>query len=243
VGWLAGVGGLLGLPGVAPADPPSPLDEPLKLIARAREAYAKVSDYTCTFVKKERIGGTLTPDHVILLRARPRPFSINLRWQAPRDLQGQEVCYVEGRYGGKMRVRPSGFLGSVGFITMDPNDPRAKKTSRHAITEAGIGNLIERYGRGWEEERKANLTQVKIGVYQFDKRRCTRVEVSHATNPGGRFAYHKSVLYFDQTTGLPIRVENYAWPRSPGAAPELLELYSYVNLRLNVGLGDDVFNR
>jgi hypothetical protein len=223
--------------------PAAPLDEPLRLIAQARAAYAKINDYACVLVKRERLEGALSPNHVISLRVRARPFSVSMRWHEPRDYTGQEVCYVAGRNGGNMRVRPSGMLGSFGFITLAPDDPRALKTSRHKITEAGIGNLIERYGKGWEAERSLGLTQVRLGTYEFNKRRCTRVEVSHASNPDGRFLYQKSVVYFDQQLHLPIRVENYAWPRRPGAPAEVLEVYSYVNLRLNVGLGEDVFNR
>jgi hypothetical protein len=233
-------------PGVVPATakaPAEPLDEPLRLIAQARDAYAKVNDYACVLVKRERLEGSLSPNHVIALRVRAHPFSVAMRWHEPRDLVNQEVCYVAGRNAGNMRVRPSGVLGSFGFVTLAPDDPRALKTSRHKITEAGIGNLIERYGRGWEAERALGQTQVRLGTYEFNKRRCTRVEVSHASNPAGRFLYQKSVVYFDQQTHLPIRVENYAWPTRSGAPAELLEVFSYVNLRLNVGLGEEVFNR
>src|SRR5262249_39714935 len=34
-----------------------PLDEPLRLIARAKQVFAGVRDYTCTLIKQERIDG------------------------------------------------------------------------------------------------------------------------------------------------------------------------------------------
>jgi hypothetical protein len=226
------------------ADQASPLDEPLRLIGLARKACADVQDYSCTLIKRERLEGKAgLSDSVIQMLVRERPFSVNLRWQEPRDLAGQEACYVEGRNDGKMRVRSSGVLGAVGFVTLATDDPRARKSSRHAITEAGLGNLIERYAAAWQEERRLGRTTVQVASYEFNKRRCTRVEVAHPGEPDGRFAFYRSVVYFDQETHLPVRVECYDWPRFEGDKGEPVEVYSYVNLRLNVGLGDEPFNR
>jgi hypothetical protein len=226
----------------AAADAASPMDEPLRLIAEARQAYAGVRDYSCVLIKREKMEGQPMVDNVVAMKVRAQPFSVDLRWQEPRSLAGQEVCYVAGMNGGKMRVHSAGMLGAFGFVSLDPDDPRARQTSRHSITEAGIGNLLERFGRGWENERRLNATQVRTADYEYNKRRCTRVETTHPTNPGGQFLYYRSVVYFDKETHLPIRVECYDWPRRPGDAGEALEVYSYVNMRLNVGLGDEVFN-
>jgi hypothetical protein len=50
------------------------------------------------------------------------------------------------------------------------------------------------------------------------------------------------VVYFDKQTHLPLIMEAYDWPRRPGDTGDPLEKYSYAGLRLNVGLGDEVFN-
>jgi hypothetical protein len=69
------------------------------------------------------------------------------------------------------------------------------------------------------------------------------VETIHPTNGGGQFYAYRSVVYFDKETHLPIRVETYDWPRAGGPAyGELVESYSYLQLRFNVGLGDAAFN-
>ena len=224
----------------APADA-SPMDEPLRLLAEARSSFEKVTDYTCTLVKKERIDGDLTPDNVISMAVRNEPFSVDLRWIKPAGSGGQEACYVAGRNDGKMRVKSPGLLGAVGFLSIDPADPRAHKASRHSITEAGIGNLLERFATRWEAEKKRDLTQVKIGEYDYNKRRCVRVETIHPTNPDNQFLCYRTVLYFDKENHLPIRVEAYDWPRGEGDKGQLVEEVNYTNLQLNVGLGDDVF--
>src|SRR5262249_29213987 len=81
----------------APAAAPqagNPMDEPLRLLARARQANAAVRDYTCTLIKQERIGGQLQPVNVVTMMVRNEPFSIYLKWHQPKAQVGQEACYV-----------------------------------------------------------------------------------------------------------------------------------------------------
>ena len=61
---------------------------------------------------------------------------------------------------------------------------------------------------------------------------------------GKQIPFHRSIVYFDKENHLPIRAENYDWPHPP-VDPNggLVESYSYVNLRLNVGLSDALFAR
>lgn len=228
-----------------PAAKPSaaPIDQAWQLILQARQAYQGVRDYTATFIKRERINGELLPENVMLMHCRSQPFSVYFRWAAPKANVGQEACYVAGKNNGKMRVKPVGFAGIVGWVSIDPQDPRAMKTNRNPITKAGIGNLIEKIAASWEHARQTGKTQVAIAQYSYNNRPCTRVETITPDRSAGSYAY-RCVIYFEHENRLPIRFEAYDWPR-PGGDPQgdLLECYSYVNLRLNVGLSDEVFNR
>lgn len=232
------------VPAPAPAVGAGPMDVPLRLIAEARQSAQGVRDYTCLFIKREQLRGQVQPEHLIDMKVRTQPFSVSMRWLRPTPTAGQEVCYVAGRNNGMMRVHSTGLLGAVGFISMDPRDPRALETSRHSIAEAGISNLIERYGTAWELENRLNRTQVRIQEFEYNSRRCVRVETIHADNAGRQIPFYRSIVYFDKQNHLPIRAENYDWPR-PGADPAagLVESYSYADLRLNPGLGDAVFVR
>ena len=222
----------------------SPMDEPVRLIHEAQKAYQNVRDYTCLLVKRERVNGALPPETVMEMKVRAQPFGVYLKWIQPRNEAGQEVCYVAGRNDGKMRVHPKGVLGSfAGFVSLDVNDARVRQTSRRSITEAGIGNTIERFARAWDNERRNNLTtQVQIAEYEYNHRRCVRVETIHPNNGNGQFLYYRDVIFFDKETHLPIRLEFYDWPRQAGDAGQLVEMYSFANMRINVGLGEDVFN-
>jgi len=219
------------------------LDVPLQLIGTARQAYQGVHDYQCLFVKRERIRGQLQPENLIEMKVLTEPFSVYLRWLSPQSSAGQEACYVAGRNNGMMRVHSTGLAGVVGFVSIDLRDPRATQTSRHSISEAGIGNLLDRYGQRWEAERRLNGTQVHIAEYMYNQKRCTRVETLHPDRGSGQYSFYRSIVYFDQASHLPIRVENYDWPRAGGPADgDLAESYSYVDLRLNSGLTPAAFN-
>jgi hypothetical protein len=134
-------------------------------------------------------------------------------------------------------------LGAVGFVTIDVNDPRAMQHSRHNITEAGLGSLVEQYAQHWQKERQLNKTQVRLGEYEYNKRRCVRIEIIHTERDPSFYCY-RGVLYLDKETRLPVRSEAYDWPRRGGPAEgDLLEVFSYVDMRFNTGLDDRVFNK
>jgi hypothetical protein len=166
------------------------------------------------------------------MKARRQPFSVHLRWAAPEAMAKQEVCYVAGRHDGQMRVRPAGLVGSLGFVSINPNDPRARAHSSHTITEAGVGPLTERVGRDWEAARH-RPAQVHVADAEFDGRPCRRVEVVMTEAPAGR-----TVVFFDRETHLPIRAEWYERGRD---GEELREVDSYTKMRRNVGLVDADF--
>ena len=114
---------------------------------------------------------------------------------------------------------------------------------RHTIYEAGVGNLIEQTIKHWTMERQLGKTEVKMAEYTCNDRRAIRIETRRAEHLP-QFYCHRSVLYVDSETKLPLRTENYDWPRAGGPAEgELLEMFSYFDVRLNVGLTEQDFNK
>jgi hypothetical protein len=218
------------------------MEQPLAMMHEARKAFASVRDYTCTLQSQENVRGKLQDASVMQCKMRTQPFSVYMRWLAPKNNQGQEVCFVMGRNNNKMRVHsPQHKL--LNFVSIDPNDPRVMEHSRHNIYEAGIGNLIEQTIKYWEFEKQVGKTQVKLAPYMYNNRPCTRIETTRTERVQGFYCY-RSVLYIDNETKLPVRTENYDWPRTGGPADgELLEVFSYFDVRLNVGLTEQDFNK
>lgn len=229
-----------GKPGTQPAPG---LDAALAFMYEARRNYTAVKDYTCTLISRESIKGELKEESVAMMKFRPQPFSVYMRWLSPTSQRGQEVAYVHGKNGNKMRVQSKGILKIAGFVSIDVNDPRVMEHSRHTILEAGIGHLIESTIRNWETERKFGKTDCKIAEYTYDNRRCYRIENTRLERRPEFYAY-RSVIYLDKESKLPMRSESYDWPR-PGGTPtgDLLETYSFVDLRFNVGLTDKDFTK
>jgi len=229
----------------APATAPSPMDEPLRLVYQARATYQQVKDYSCVMVKREKMKGQMQPENIIAMKLRNQPFSVHLKWLSPKAMEGQEGCYVAGKNDGMMRVKPAGVLGVVGFVSLDLKDPRVAENSRHSITEAGIGNMIDRVVKGWElEKQRGNHTLVGVADFEFAKRPCTRVEICRPHSKPGQFYSYRYVIFFDKEHHLPVRVEAYDWPREGGNPNgDLMECYSYINLKFNTGLTDQDFNK
>jgi hypothetical protein len=222
----------------------SPLDVPLQLMAEAHQAFQNVRDYSCTLIKRERLNGRLDAEQVIAMKIRTKPFSVALTWQAPRERLGQEAVFVAGQNQNMMRVLPKGIAALAGWQTIAVDDPRVLEHSHHRISEAGIGNMIDRCTKSFEKAKKTGRTKVHLADFDYDKRHCVRIEtISTDPRPSPDICY-RCLLYIDKETHLPIRIECYDRPRPGGnAGGELYETYSFANLRLNVGLREDVFRR
>ena len=211
-------------------------------IKAAQETLGKVRDYQCTFVKRERIDGVLQDEQVSQMKIRHQPFSVHLKMVAPKAVAGREAVYVIGRHNNKMRAKGSGALSLVGFVTLNPRDPRAMAGNRHDITEAGIGNLLKSIAAAHDQPRPAGQpSSTTVTEVTFNHRPCVRLEVIDPTADNVRNCY-RSVIYFDKDTNLPLRYEGYDRPRTGAPEGDLMEMYSYIDCHFNVNLTDAAFN-
>jgi hypothetical protein len=219
------------------------MDQPIALLEQTRVKLDQVADYECTLVKHERVRGKLLPEQVLTMRARRQPYSVYLHFQAPEAVRGQEVCYVDGRNKGLMRVHPAGWRRIVGFVSLDLRDPRGFEDNRHPITEASLWWLSEATARYWQMERQVNKTQVRMEDRVFQGRPCIWIETTHPERHAAAYYAYRCVLCIDRESRLPVRVEAYDWPRpNAPAGGELLECYSYLDVRCNIGLADRAFD-
>ena len=225
----------------APIAEPAPegrIDVALRTIAGCREAYRRVVDYTCTFVKRERLDGeTLSAPHVMAMKARTDPGSVYFKFVRPKP--GREAIFIAGKHGGKTLVHDVGLAKLLaGTLALDPRGGMAMDDSRHPITEAGLGHLIETISGRWAGEMREGETRVDIDEgASVEGRPCTLIESTHPHKRPG-FLFHTVKVFIDRELNLPIRFEAYDWPASPGSDPLPVEEYTYRDLKLNVGLTD-----
>jgi hypothetical protein len=229
-----------------------PLDPAL---AMAREALAhieqNVDDYTCTLVKRERVQGELM-DHEFMSckirHARTReaaevPFGVYLSFLKPDTVRGREVVYVDGRNEGKMIAHEGGIKGRfLPTVNLLPTSALAMRGNRYPITEIGILTLTRRLIEKGERDRKCGDCKVRmVDGAKVRDRVCTMLEVTHL-EPKPQYDFHVARVFLDTELNMPIRYEAYGWPSQPGQVPPLLEEYTYMDVRVNVGLSDTDFD-
>jgi hypothetical protein len=220
----------------------TPVAQALRMISECKSRFRDVSDYSCDFYKRERINGRLTELHVMSMKERTHPKSIYFKFQQPH--RGREAIYVDGQNSNYVLAHDVGFTKFLaGTMQLDPKGARAMENNRHPITEAGIGKLIDNVEIRWASELNPkhsvinHYPEMQVGPHKS----VVMIESIHPTRKS-EFLYHQVRLYIDQENGLPIRFEAYDWPRTPKESPELVEEYTYLNLKLNVGLKESDFD-
>lgn len=216
-----------------------PLQPAIKWAREGLTSLEQIQDYSATFVKRERINGKLNDYEQMFIKVRHKPFSIYMYFLLPSDLKGQEVIYVEGRNNGNMWAHTVGFRDKVvGTLSLPPTGMIAMTGQRYPITEAGVLNLTRRLIEVGEYDMQFGECEVKfIKGAKINNRVCTCIQVVHP-EPRKEFLFHLARIFVDDELNIPIRYEAHDWPSEKGGKPELIEEYTYLNLKLNNGFTD-----
>jgi hypothetical protein len=149
-------GGLSGLSGTATPDSAFKIRE---LYNQAALRYATIDSYVSRLRRREFFKGKDQPEELILFKFRKQPWSVYFKWLGAEG-QGREVVYVKGQHGnmihsllaaGDMPFAPAGKR-----MALSPDNIFVRGASRHSITEAGIGNIIEKFGLILESQERGD---------------------------------------------------------------------------------------
>jgi hypothetical protein len=201
----------------------------------------KLQDYSAMMMKHERVDGKLNDPEVAFIKVRQKPMSVYMYFAKPEALKGQEVIYVQGANNNKLLGHGTGFRKVFGTVPLEPTGPIAMKGNRYPITEIGIVNLVRRLVEVGEEDTKYGECEVKYLTAKINDRPCTCIRVVHPT-PRRNFRFHVAQIFVDNELNLPVRYESYDWPAKPEGQPELIEEYTYYNIKLNNGFTDADFD-
>ncbi|MGO8690634.1 MAG: DUF1571 domain-containing protein [Thermoguttaceae bacterium] len=230
--------------GLRPGDPHEhPLMPALRWARQGLNQIEKIHDYSATLVKRERLGNRLGEYEHMFIKVRHQPFSVYMYFLAPSAKKGQEVIYVAGANNGKMWAHGVGIQDTIfGTVSLEPEGVVAMQGERYPLTELGILNLTHRLVQVAEQDTKYGECEVKFfkGA-KINDRVCTCVQVMHP-RPRRNFLFHLARIYVDDQFNVPVRYEAYEWPRRPNGKPELIEEYTYLNLKLNNGFTDADFD-
>ncbi|MCY2993716.1 MAG: DUF1571 domain-containing protein [Planctomycetota bacterium] len=228
-----------------------PLDGALELARKGLDTvHTSIADYTCTLVKRERVGGTLGDHEYMLVKVRNRrmkdgkvavPFSVYMYFVKPASVKGREVMYVEGANSDKMIAHEGGTAGKyLPTVWIKPSGAIAMRGNRYPITEVGIENLILKLIERGEQDKTRGLGNCEVTYHKDAKingRTCTLMQIKHL-HPAPNLDFHMAQIFIDDELQVPIRYAAFGFPSKEGEELPVIEEYTYLNLKLNVGLSD-----
>ena len=198
----------------------------------------KLKDYSATLVKRERVKGKLGATQYLAVKIRQKPLSFYALFLSPPRLKGQEIIYVDGQNDGKFWVhRPP-----WGTMLFAPDSEQAMRDEHYPVTEVGIANLVRRFVEVGREDLRYGECEVKyFNGAKINDRSCTVVQVVHPV-PRREFRFHLARVFIDDELRLPVRYEAHNWPDKQDGQSELIEEYTYIDLKLNNGFVDNDFS-
>ncbi|WP_231598456.1 DUF1571 domain-containing protein [Crateriforma conspicua] len=230
-----------------------PLDRALQMAREALDSCrANINDYTAILVKRENVGGTIGEQEFMYTKIRNRkvasgrvvqPLSVYIQFLKPTTVKGREVIYVEGQNNGNLVAHEGGFKGKfLPTVTIPPDGMLAMRGQRYPMTEVGIENLIVKLIERGETARKyPDVTCEFRRNARVKDRVCTVLQVTQPTRRP-ELIFYQAQIFIDDQLKVPVRYVAYDWPRRAGDPLQVIEEYTYLNLKTNVGLTDADFD-
>ena len=181
----------------------------------------------------------------MLFKFRKEPFSVYFKWLGEEN-KGREVIYVAGQYQGKLHTKIA--AGDIPFMpaghrtALSPNSFLVRSNSRHAITEAGIGRVIDRFGsvvNAVESGNNRSGTLQYLGKLKRPEYPEELEAVLHTIPAGLEKQLPRGgqrFLYFDMDLRFPVLVITRDHNR------QIVEYYCYDRFLFPGRMYDDEFN-
>ena len=87
---------------------------------------------------------------MLIFKFRERPYSVHFKWLGDEG-KGREVVYVRGQFDDKLHILTAAndipFTPAGRRLALAPDSMMVRAASKYPITEAGVGNMIARFGR------------------------------------------------------------------------------------------------
>jgi hypothetical protein len=227
---------------VPPAQNQHPLVPALQMANSSMNTLLTIKDYSATMIKRERISGKLNEPEYMYLKVRHQPFSVYMFFLGPPAIRGQEAMYVEGKNNGNLLGHGVGIKKIAGTVSLQPTGAMAMAGQRYPITEIGILNLTKRLIEVGEADKQYGECDVKFfKEAKINNRLCTCIQVLHPV-PRKNFKFNVARVFVDDQLNIPVRYESYDWPEKQGGQPQLIEEYTYTDIKINNGFTDADFD-
>lgn len=221
--------------------------DPLAVFDTAIERYDRgIRDYTCTFIKQERIGGILGAEQTIEVMFRENPYSVRMKWIKNPD-KCSRALYVADRWtrdGAQMAlIEPRAIARLfVPFVMRPIHGEDAGRSSRRTLDLFGFRNslvLASKYVRKAREQNVPHSFQY-IGDGEINGYR-TMIFERHLpyTGEDGPWPDKALIVHIDKERLLPVMCRAFA----DDSMTILLGSYGMTDIQLNTNLADSVFTR
>ena len=242
-------------PSTSGAIAPHPLDPAIQLAHQSLgQIRADLKDYTGVLVKRERIGDDVGEHEFMFAKVRNRkiqdnriavPFSVYIAFLKPASVKGREVLYVENLNQGKLYAHEGGMKRILGTHLLETNSFLAMAGQRYPITDIGIENLVMKLIERGEKDKRHGFCNVElVPGAKVGGRNCSIIQVTHAIQQP-HYDFHRAQIFMDDEWKIPVRYAAYGWPKKGAAVDvdkDVIEEYTYQNLKFNVGLTDADFD-
>ncbi len=176
-----------------------------EILARAETSLQQLGAYKVKLSQRERIKGTLRPEHRIQLWVREQPLALRLLFiEGPG--KGRRVLYDTSVRSDDLRVHESGFLGLAGALWIGIHNSLVYGDTNHCITDVGLGALLRLMRADRERARPfGGFARTDLGWTERG-RWCLQVDAP----PKAPLVYaRRALICVDPVSWLPL--ENSNW--------------------------------
>lgn len=212
--------------------------DPLGLLKLALASYRKsIKDYTCTFIKQERINGRLKDPEKIRVHFKQAPFSVLMNWHKPKGPVAK-LLYVEKDNNRTILIHPSGLTGRLfNTVEVDIDNPKLKKSSLRSPAEFGFDRILTGIVKNYKKAQKKGEEFLEYqGKKVVDGREYLVLCRKLPMGKGYDTLFAVLYIYLDKEYLLPTMTEGY------DVAGNLIGRYKYLDLHFNRGLTDKRFS-
>ncbi len=109
-----------------------------------------------------------------------------------------------------------------------------------------MANMVQAVIEQWEVESKYGECDVKYfsdaKIEKYEKYNCRVIESSHP-EPRRQFPFQITRLWIDEKTQLPVRVQQFGFPKKKDAKPPVIEDYLFTDVQPDLRLTDSDFDK
>jgi hypothetical protein len=117
---------------------------------KATLKWSSLDAYACRIRRREVVAGQQKPEEIIEAQFRKQPFSVYCKWVGA-EAKGREMIFVQGQHDNLIHTLIAAgdvpLLAAGSRFKVAPDSLLVKNRTRYPISEAGVGALIERFGK------------------------------------------------------------------------------------------------